>query len=162
MSKSYLGIDVHKHRCVFTALNSDGEIIRRGSFINTLSEVSTFAASLKSNTHLVLEPVLNYLWLLDQLEPFAASVHVAVPYKVRVIAESKSKSDRYDSRILAELLRTNFLPESWIAPAELRSLRELIHHRYDLVKSIVSYKKDRKSTRLNSSHIPLSRMPSSA
>ena len=29
-------------------------------------------------------------------------------------------------------------------------------------KDIISFKEDRKSTRLNSSHIPLSRMPSSA
>jgi len=88
----------------------------------------------------VLEPVLNYLWLLDQFEPYVGSVHVAVPHKVRVIAESKSKTDRYDARVLAELLRTNFLPESWVPPAEIRLLRGLIRQRYHLIKSVIMNK----------------------
>jgi len=140
MSKSYVGIDVHKRRCVYTELDARGNIIRRGSFGNEIIEVSDFASSLHSRAHLVLEPVLNYLWLLDQFEPYSGSVHVATPYKVRVIAESKCKTDSYDSRILAELLRTNFLPESWIPPKELRSLRTLIRQRYHLVKTMVSFK----------------------
>ena len=140
MSKSYLGIDVHKKWCVFTEIDSTGKVIRQSRFGNTIEEVSTFASSLNSKVHLVLEPVLNYLWLLDQFEPYAGSVHVATPFKVRVIAESKSKTDKYDSRILAELLRTNFLPESWVPPAEIRLLRGLIRQRYHLVKSVVMNK----------------------
>jgi transposase len=140
MSKSYLGIDVHKKWCVYTEIDSTGKVIGQSRFGNTFEEVSTFASSLNSKVHLVLEPVLNYLWLLDQFEPYAGSVHVATPFKVRVIAESKSKTDKYDSRTLAELLRINFLPESWIPPAEIRLLQGLIRQRYHLVKSIVMNK----------------------
>ena len=140
MSESYLGIDVHKKWCVFTEIDSKGKVLRRGRFGNTFEEVSTFAGSLSPKIHLVLEPVLNYLWLLDQMEPYAGSVHVATPFKVRVIAESKCKTDRYDSRMLAELLRTNFLPESWVPPLEIRRLRGLIRQRYHLVKSVVMNK----------------------
>ena len=140
MSKNYLGIDVHKKWCVFTEIDSTGKVIRQSRFGNTLEEVSTFASSLNSKVHLVLEPVLNYLWLLDQFEPYVGSVHIATPFKVRVIAESKCKTDKYDSRILAELLRTNFLPESWVPPAEIRLLRGLIRQRYHLVKSMVMNK----------------------
>ena len=140
MSKSYLGIDVHKKWCVFTEIDSTGKVVRQGRFGNTFEEVSTFASSLNSRVHLVLEPVLNYLWLLDQFEPYAGSVHVATPHKVRVIAESKCKTDKYDSRMLAELLRTNFLPESWVPPAEIRLLRGLIRQRYHLIKSVVMNK----------------------
>ena len=129
MSKSYLGIDIHKKRCVYTEIDSVGKIIRQGQFGNTFEEVSTFASSLTTTVHIVLEPVLNYLWLLDQCEPYAGSIHVATPFKVRVIAESKSKTDRYDARMLAELLRINFLPESWVPPAEIRWLRGLIRQR---------------------------------
>ena len=69
MSKSYLGIDVHKKVCVFTEIDSKGKIVSRGKFSNTLEEISDFGATLSPMVHLVLEPVLNYLWLLDQLEP---------------------------------------------------------------------------------------------
>ena len=121
MKESYLGIDFHKKWCVFAEIDSTGKLLRQGRFGNTFEEVSTFASSLTQRVQVVLEPVLSYLWLLDQLEPYAGSVHVATPHKVRVIAESKSKTDRYDARMLAELLRTNFLPESWVPPAEIRS-----------------------------------------
>lgn len=140
MLQSYLGIDVHKHRCVYTELNPEGNILRRGSFGNNLDEVSNFGSTLKGGENLVLEPVLNYLWLLDNLEPYVDSVHIATPHKVRIIAESKCKTDKYDSRMLAELLRVNFLPESWIPPQEIRTLRNIIRQRHRLVKTVIMYK----------------------
>lgn len=140
MSKNYLGIDLHKKWCVYTEIDSTGKVIRQSRFGNTFEEVSIFASSLNSRVHLVIEPVLNYLWLLDQLEPYVGSVHVATPYKVRVIAESKTKTDKYDSRILAELLRTNFLPESWIPPRSLRALRAMVRQRCYLVKTQTMFK----------------------
>jgi transposase len=136
VSQNYLGIDVHKKWCVYTEIDSTGKVVNQGRFDNTFEEVSIFASRLTSKIHVVLEPVLNYLWLLDQFEPYAGSIHVATPFKVRVIAESKAKSDRYDARMLAEPLRTNFLPESWVPPAEIRCLRGLIRQRHHLVKTI--------------------------
>lgn len=140
MSERYLGIDVHKRFCVFCEIDADGETVRRGRFANTFEEVSVFACTLSARVHLVLEPVLNYLWLLDQLEPYVGSVHISAPGKVRVIAESKCKTDRYDSLILAELLRTNFLPESYFIPSHVRSLRSLIRQRFHLMKHKVMLK----------------------
>ena len=67
MSQNYLGIDVHKKWCVFTQINSTGKVMRQSKFRNAFEEISTFASSLNSKVHLVLEPVLNYLWLLDCL-----------------------------------------------------------------------------------------------
>lgn len=134
MSDHYIGIDIHKEWCVFTEIDAKGTIIERGKFGNNSQAVLEFASRLSKNKHLVVEPVLNYLWLLDHFEPYAGSYHVATPYKVRVIAESKCKTDKYDSRILAELLRTNFLPESWVPPKSLRSLRDTVRQRFHLVK----------------------------
>jgi transposase len=140
MSKTYLGIDVHKRSCVFTEIDPEGNVLRRGRFDNNFERVSEFACSLSPRVQLVLEPVLNYLWLLDHLEPYVGSVHVATPHKVRIIAESKCKTDRYDSRVLADLLRTNFLPESWIPPYEIRILRSMVRQRYHLVKTMIMNK----------------------
>jgi hypothetical protein len=111
MSESYPGIDVHKKRCLYIEIDSTVKVVNQGRFDSTFEEVMTFAGSLTSEVQVVPEPVLNYLWLLDQFEPCAGSVHAAAPYKVRVISESKCKTDSYDARMLAELLRTYFLPE---------------------------------------------------
>jgi transposase len=140
MSKTYLGVDVHKRHCVFTEIDLNGKVLRRGRFENSFEGVSDFISSLSPRVELVLEPVLNYLWLLDHIEPYVGSVHVATPHKVRIIAESKSKTDKYDSQMLAELLRTNFLPESWAPPYEIRILRGVVRQRYHLSKTMIMNK----------------------
>jgi transposase len=43
------------------------------------------------------------------------------------------KTDARDSRNLAELLRMGRLPEAWLAPPEVRELRELVRYRAKLV-----------------------------
>jgi transposase len=140
MRKSFMGIDIHKRFCVYTEIDPDGNVLRRGRFGNNIEEVADFAGGLSPKVQVVIEPTLNYLWINDQLEPYADSLHLAVPFKVRVIAESKSKTDRYDSRILAELLRTNFLPESYLAPKEIRVLRDLTRQRNHFIKNRTRFK----------------------
>jgi hypothetical protein len=39
---------------------------------------------------------------------------LANPLKTRMIAEAKVKTDKVDSKILAQLLRTEMIPESYI------------------------------------------------
>lgn len=140
MHKTFVGIDLHKRRCVYAEIDADGNLLRRGSFGNNIEEVSRFALGLGKDTHLVVEPVLNYLWFLDQVEEYTASVHVADPYRTRVIAEAKCKTDRYDCLMLAELLRVNFLAESYIPPKPLRVLRDLVRQRYYLVREAARQK----------------------
>jgi transposase len=43
------------------------------------------------------------------------------------------KNDERDAANLADLLRMGRLPESWIAPPEIRGLRELVRYRHKLV-----------------------------
>lgn len=45
------------------------------------------------------------------------------------MAEARIKTDRIDSSILAHLLRTDLLPESYIPPREIRDIREVLRYR---------------------------------
>jgi len=49
--------------------------------------------------------------------------------KTRYIAEVRIKSDRVDSRALAELLRLNNLPESYMLPHHIAMLPEKVRRR---------------------------------
>jgi len=53
-------------------------------------------------------------------------VHIANPQAVGLIAKNGLKNDKVDSKILAELLHSGFLPESYIAPKAVRDLREIV------------------------------------
>ena len=84
--------------------------------------------------HVVLEPLDNCYWFMDQLRPYASSIHLANPGKVRLIAESRLKNDRIDARILADLLRVGYLPEVYIPNYTIRVWRCLVSHRIGLVR----------------------------
>jgi transposase len=61
-------------------------------------------------------------------------VHLAHPLRTRAIAAARVKTDAIDAKTLAHLLRAGFLPEAYIAPRELRDLRELLRHRATLTR----------------------------
>ena len=60
-------------------------------------------------------------------------MHLAHPLGVKGFAYRRLKNDERDAADLADLLRMGRLPEAWIAPPEIRGLREAIRHRSKLV-----------------------------
>lgn len=61
-------------------------------------------------------------------------VEVSHPKKTRYIAEARIKSDRVDSRAIAELVRLDALPSSYVPPPEIAELREKVRRRAFLVR----------------------------
>lgn len=75
-------------------------------------------------------------WIHDLLEKMGIKVYVVNPLKVKLIAETKRKTDKVDAKTLAELLRINGLPERvHMVKGESRELRDLLRARQQLVKS---------------------------
>jgi transposase len=62
-----------------------------------------------------------------------ANVHLAHPLGIKGFSYRRVKNDEIDSADLADLLRMGRLPEAWIAPPEVRGLREQVRHRCKLV-----------------------------
>jgi transposase len=60
-------------------------------------------------------------------------IRLAHPLKTGAIAEAWIKTDRVDATMLAHLLRTNLLPAAYIAPREIRDIREALRCRASLV-----------------------------
>jgi len=58
-----------------------------------------------------------------------ATVHLAHPLGNNW-GNRRVKNDERDATELAHRLRRADLPEAWIAPPELRELRELVRYRY--------------------------------
>jgi predicted metal-dependent phosphoesterase TrpH len=92
----------------------------------------------------------------------------------RAIAAARVKTDSVDARTLAHLLRTDLLPEAYIAPREIRDLRDLLRHGVasyprDLPPKVLSCRRglarrfqvqDPSGTRASSSSRPVPRCPS--
>ncbi len=67
-------------------------------------------------------------------------MHLAHPLGVKAFSYQRVKNDEKDAADLADLLRMGRLPEAWIAPPEIRELRELTRYRIKLVSSRTSCK----------------------
>ena len=77
-------------------------------------------------------------WLHDLLVELGAQVTVVNPAKLKLIAESRQKTDKIDAKILCELLRLGGLPHPvHIPPPETRAWRGLLVARRQLVTARV-------------------------
>ena len=75
-------------------------------------------------------------WIYKALVELGAKVTVVNPTKVKLIAESRQKTDKIDAKILCELLRLNALPHPVHMPGEkARCLRGLLVARRQLVSA---------------------------
>jgi transposase len=89
---------------------------------------------------IALEATYGWEWLADVLQDAGYELHLAHPMRTKAIASARVKTDAVDARMLAHLLRTDLLPESYIAPRELRDLRDLLRHRVALTRMRSSLK----------------------
>ncbi|EFL29551.1 transposase [Streptomyces viridochromogenes DSM 40736] len=86
-----------------------------------------------SHPDVVLEATCGWYWAVDMLQVAGAEVHLVHPLGVKGFGYRRVKSDVRDAVDLAELLRMGRLPKSWIAPKEVRELRDLVRYRATLV-----------------------------
>lgn len=85
------------------------------------------------NPDVVLEAADGRYWAADVLQAAGARVHLTHPLGVKGFAYRRVKIDLRDAADLADLLRMGRVPEAWIAPPQVRELRELVRYRAKLV-----------------------------
>ena len=90
------------------------------------------SAAWRARPQIAVEATYGWEWLAELLEDAGYDVHLAHPLRTRAIAAARVKTDAVDAKTLALLLRADLLPEAYVAPRELRDLRELLRHRIAL------------------------------
>ncbi len=131
---NYLGIDLHKRNAYCCLLSDSGKLLASQRVPATRQALQEFLRSIPGPTSVALESTRNWYWAFDTIEPEVERVRLAHPAKTRLIAETRIRTDKVDSRIYAELDRTNFLPTCYVPDQETRQRRELLRHRASLVK----------------------------
>ena len=132
--RQFVGIDLHRRRSVIVRMTPAGE--RIGSTVrieNDPAELAELVASWGESPEVVLEATYGWYWAADVLAEAGANVHLAHPLGVKGFAYRRVKNDEFDAHDLADLLRMGRLPEAWIAPPQVRGLRELVRHRCKMV-----------------------------
>ncbi|MGH9096911.1 MAG: IS110 family transposase, partial [Acidimicrobiales bacterium] len=130
--QQYVGIDLHRRRSVIVRMDSEGEKLETVHIANDPVALSQMVAKAGPDPEVVLEACYGWYWAVDLLEAQGARVHLAHPSGLRWEGR-RVKNDEIDATDLADRLRMGRLPEAWIAPPELRELRELVRYRAKLV-----------------------------
>ncbi|HYZ57845.1 MAG TPA: IS110 family transposase [Streptosporangiaceae bacterium] len=129
-----VGMDLHRRRSVLVRMTPDGRRLETARITNSAPELRREIAKAGKHPQVVLEATYGWYWAADALAAAGAEVHLAHPLGVKAFTYRRVKNDEKDAADLADLLRMGRLPEAWIAPAEVRELRELTRYRCKLVK----------------------------
>jgi transposase len=138
--RQVVGLDLHRNRTVMVRITDQGERLETVRFTNDRQTLATQLAKAGADPRVVLEATYGWYWAVDVLQAEGAEVHLAHPLGVKGFAYRRVKNDVRDAADLADLLRMGRLPEAWIAPPDVRELRELVRHRHKLVRKAASVK----------------------
>jgi transposase len=136
----YLGLDMHKKTSYVTLMDQAGAVLQQQRVPSTRTSIGALIDGFPKPLHVALEATRNWYWMYDFLADKVQDIKLAHPPKTKLIAEARIKTDKLDSRILADLLRTNYLPTCYVPDPETRQRRELLRHRAYLIRIRVALK----------------------
>jgi transposase len=128
----YVGLDIHSKRISICVLNETGQLAHR-SQVGSLEEMLRVLRGLPDRFEVCYEASCGYGHYHDLLRPLAARVLVAHPGQLRLIFRSKNKNDRNDAERLAKLLYLGETPTVHVPSLEVRTWREMINCRSQLI-----------------------------
>jgi transposase len=139
-SMYYIGLDVHKKKISYCVKDASGQIHAEGAIPATRADLDRWMKTLPQPWTAAMEATIFTGWIYDHLKPHAAALKVAHPLMLRAIAAAKKKNDRIDAHKIADCLRCDFLPESYMASSEIRERRRTLRYRNLLVHQAVQLK----------------------
>jgi transposase len=87
---------------------------------------------LPKGTPVAMEAAFGWPWIADLLEELKLTPHLGHPPALKVLAQHEAKSDRCDSDRLAKFQLMGIFPESYLAPPDVRQIRERTRYRMAL------------------------------
>ena len=130
----FVGIDIHKRHVVIAAVDQQQNVLLTPQKISNQRFNMWAHNHLKPSDQVAIEATTNSWTFHDQLEPLVNCVLVANSYKLKLITASSCKTDKHDAMVLAKLSAANLLPTVWVPPPPVRELRNITHHRWQLIQ----------------------------
>lgn len=138
----FVGLDYHEDSIQVCVLNGKGRVLLNRSFPNDVRLVAEAISDEGWPARCAIEACSGAANFAQKLvEGYELDVRLAHPGYVKRMKQNPDKTDFADALLLADLLRTGYLPEVWLAPEPVRQLRRLTRYRRQLVN-------DRKNCKL--------------
>lgn len=96
--------------------------------------VEKFYRQFPAGTRIGMEATGNCQWFVELVTGLGHQVLVGDAAKIRASDSRQQKHDKRDARLLVQLLAEERFPEIWVPSREQKDLRQLLIHRYKLVR----------------------------
>lgn len=102
-----------------------GKILERKEIGTDMDEVKSYFKNHVS-AKIAVESTMNWIPFYESLEGLGCDISLSNPLAAKAIAAARIKNDKVDSRIIADLLKTNLLPMAYIQLRDIRDLKEIV------------------------------------
>jgi transposase len=129
-----VGLDYHQDSIRVCILDQDGKELFNRNCPNSVEAVGETILSYGTSARCAIEACCGAADFADELQQFYEMIEVrlAHPGYVAKLKQGPDKTDDQDAFVLADLVRVDYLPEVWLAPAATRQLRRLVRYRQQL------------------------------
>lgn len=133
----YCGIDIASKSSYLYVTTKSGRKMASGEVETTRKGFeSRLKRYVRDGLKIAIEAGNQTAWIYDTLVAMGAKATVVNPTKVKLIAESRRKTDKIDTKILRELLRIDALPHAVHMPGKrARAARGLLVARRQLISA---------------------------
>lgn len=141
LKEIYIGMDLHRDTIQVAVRDENGHVILDKNMPNTTQDIDEFFSNIPKNAHMVMEASSVSTPVFLHLRRSGYDPVLSNPYKTKAIATSRIKTDKIDARVLAEMLRGNFIPRCYVPSEDILNSRSLIRHRKYLADQIRTYRR---------------------
>ncbi len=131
----FVGLDYHQDSVQVCVVDQKGRTLSNRAVANDVNAIEQSIRRHGAPRRLAIEACCGAADLAERLTvERGLPVLLAHPGYVNRLKRSPDKTDLGDAQLLADLTRVNYLPSVWLAPRNIRELRRLMRHRYQLVR----------------------------
>ncbi|HRR67444.1 MAG TPA: IS110 family transposase, partial [Methanomassiliicoccales archaeon] len=134
----YIGLDIHKKDTQASVLDEKGKFIHGERIRTDVVDIGHFFERMErmndDDRKVVIEATGFYFWIYDVIVERGHQVKVVHPNRAKALMKARSKPDRNDALMLAQLLRLGGLEGIYVPSEDVRELRDLTRHRESLVR----------------------------
>ena len=134
--KTFIGIDLHKKFLQVAAVDEAGMLLMNKKIDNDFDIIEREFSALSKDAKYVLESSSVWYGVYRKLTvDLGLDVVLSNPYLTRLMAASKKKTDRFDARALADLLRGGFIHTCYVSPPSTVDEKQTIRFRTRMVQT---------------------------
>lgn len=133
----FVGLDYHSASIQVCVVDAAGTVLVNSKRASSVMDVVSLIEPLGCVQRVAVEACSGAADFGDHLSRHTgwrvSLSNTSIVSRMRSVVD---KTDRTDARVLADLCRTNYLPEVWLAPEPIRELRTLVRRRHQLTDGL--------------------------